>query len=120
MEETSELLKIRVSDTARAAATERFGYLPPDALEVAAGYLTLIEEVDAKHKQRADPDIDYATALQMSEAFAHQPPWKQEQMRREWMEERETFVQPFVKFLSLYPAMQPIHYQRNEKTPDPN
>lgn len=104
MVDVPEFFKPRVSDTARAAVAVRFAHLPPEAAETAAGYLTLIEEVDAKHRQSADPDISYATALKMSRAFEHQPPWKQEQLRRDWMEEREHFIRPLAAFLALYPA----------------
>lgn len=114
-EAVPDFLKPHVSDTARAAVAERFAYLPANAAEIAAGYLTLIENVDAKHKQSANPDVDYATAVEMSRQFEHLPPWKQEQMRRAWLDEREHFTRAFANFLAIYP--QSMFIRIDEKSP---
>lgn len=87
----------RISDTARARVAKDFSYLPADVHEIAAGWLTLIEDHDAAYQAKVTPPSD-------GTAIAARPPSPMElrQIEREWRETREPLVRGLSDLLSIY------------------
>ncbi len=59
-------MEVHISDTARERAARDYSHLPAEAAEIAAGWLTALEDIERSFEERFNPPQP-ATALQMSE-----------------------------------------------------
>lgn len=94
------MIEPQISDSARLTVAKAFPHLPVDAAKTAAGWMTLIEEVDARYAERLNPPLAHHSALAFRQMF---DPRTRADVAREWRADREPLVRGLADLLALFP-----------------